>query len=381
MHRYGLTAIVLAGFGCTQAGCLEQLYRPHSARTTTAYPHPIIETDYAGEQVSEYLSRLKPLLREDQAVPPQPKAFPVPMPRVWVVPLDDGASATGRTGPFGSRALTRPVFVPPTPATVQGPGQTRPEPAPPSPEVAPAPASQADQPPPSLADISLYVDRIERQAAEQPDNLELQLLSRFLLLLARQDDKALRPISAMGKEENERATTLLQIAAATRDGQTGASDPDTAAKQLKVLNALRQELMRVADLRISTMKLVTSISGFGVYTEFPDNTFKAGDSHWMWVYCELRNFATTTDDAGKYHTRLKTQIDLYDAEGRTVRTRQPEDAEDVCVNQRNDFYLRAKFLLPKTLPPGHYTLKTTIEDLAANKIATKNLPIVLAAPN
>ncbi len=376
MYRSLLTGIVLIAVCGTQAGCLEAMLRdrprPYSARTASAYPtESPLYSPVARAKVKSYLDRLgKVAPPPDAAAQRRPEPYhPAPMP-LLPRPLSDWTGK--RTDPYGFNAPTRHVTIPQASATIAMP--------PPSTPGTTAPSAAAPSSPPAPADDAMTdsIARMQAKAEANPTDINLQRQLRMLLLAAGRDEEALQPIAALGEAENQKIAAALRVMMAVRDGDPlGAGE---AAKVLAALETLRKQFEPSVDLdlTIPTTKLCRWVKGYGVYETFATNTFPAGRSEPVIVYCELQNFAATADAAGMFHTKLSMTVGLYDAAGGSAQpAKTVKDIDDISANSRTDFFLTRVFFLAGTLAPGKYTMKVTIEDVLANKIATTTMPITI----
>ena len=390
MHRcHG--AMLLAGWLCSLAGCDAIAPRTaHSERTAAVYPHPAVERDYADERLREYTRQLEQILNNRPSQSPQEQAVArtpsvAVRPRaVPLLPFDQqeyvpAAQRNPLRGPVrdvpailtAPGVMAAPVQAPPNPVAA---GAAAPTSAPATRPAAPDPKEGAQV-------MAHYLDAayVEALAAKNPEDLDLQLKARLLLLAGHHDELALKSVPGLSEQENQTVAALLRMMVYIRDHKTGAPSPDEAAKRLMALDLLRAELMRVADLEIPTIKLCTRIDSFGVYDAMKDGSFLAGQSHYVYVYCELRNF-TVKQEGNVFRTYLNVQHVLYDENGEAVISQVDKDVTDISANRRTDFYLTRLLTLSPTLPAGTYTLKVTVEDPAANKIKTASLPVTLTKP-
>jgi hypothetical protein len=395
MHRcHG--ALLLAGWLCSLAGCDAIAPRPtaNSELTAQAYPHPLVESDYADERLREYTRQLEQVLANRPNPSPQEQAAAARAPALMVrprpvpmLPFDqqDYTPAAQRNPLGGPVRAAPPILSAPgvlvSPSEASALAATAPAVASARPTTAPAGHAAADAKDPNAASqvMASYLDSayVQAMAAKSPDDLDLQLKARLLLLAGHHDEEALQPVPGLSEQENQTVAALLRMMIFIRDHKGGPPSPEEAGKRLMALDVLRQELMRVADLEIPTIKLCTRIDSFGVYQEVTEPKFTAGQSHYMYVYCELRNF-TVKQEGGVFRTYLNVQHVLYDDQGQAVLTQADKDVSDISANRRTDFFLTRPLTLSPTLPAGTYTLKVTVEDPAANKIKTATLTITLA---
>ncbi len=377
-------AAALAAFLClSQAGCLESILRPqspNSPRTTTSYSSPPFQARAVNKTVEDYVKRLEQV-SEAQALESRPIGLSVRPTAIPVVPLEnEDFAGPRRPGPFDSRATRRSVYIPSYPPPVIEP----PAKVAGAPEAIPTHASIARTPPsasPTFDSIHQYVEAVQARAAANPGDMDLQLQSRLLLAAAGMEAEALQPIPGLNDDENRKVADLLKMAMALRAKPSQSMSGQDAADRLEALKRLEDQLKAVADLQIPVVKLCSQVDGYGVYVPFARNTFLAGQSQPVIVYCELRNFTITPDTSGMHRTRLNLKLALYNDKGKPAQSVQSDsNIEDVSANRRNDFYLTRVFYLRETLAPGEYTLKITVEDPAANKARSESIIITLVKP-
>jgi len=379
MHRSLLAGMVLAAMCGTQVGCLESLIRdrrqPYSPRTAGAYPAaPPPAATAASEQVRQYLRKLGKVTPADADDAPVPVRYdPASMP---LLPLAVGNPGERKANAFGLNGPTRQVTFPAAGALPSALPSAPPS-APPVPPT--AGGARAATAPQGLTEkaIANIIAQMTASAEANPADLDLQLRTRLLLLAAGRDASALQPIAALGQTENARIAAILRMMMTVRDRGEGQLDAAEATSRLAALETLRKQLIPLVDLKIPAVKLCRGVKSYGVYETFATNTFPAGRSQPVIVYCELKNFAATVDAAGMYHTKLSITVGLYDAAGQEAQPVKTAKDEDVSANCRTDFFLTRVFTLGGALTPGEYTLKIVIEDLMANKAATATVPIVI----
>ena len=119
---------------------------------------------------------------------------------------------------------------------------------------------------------------------------------------------------------------------------------------------------------------------FGVYDEMDESDFVAGKTLQTIVYSQIDNFRPQRAEDGQYETRLGTRLDLINAAGESVWTHEEPEIVDRCRRRRGDFFIAQRITLPPTLPVGEYTLKLSVEDKGAGRMAETNRPMKLLAP-
>lgn len=388
MQSIRLTVITMTAVCFCQAGCLESVMSTpaaNSRRTAPAYPsRPLVETDYADQRVREYTEQLMTLMRGEETpegAPLQPVAGHTPY--VPLLPVDATPVSRQPASPFAADSDRRRVAIPdstPVRAAAKAVGtfaaQPQAEEGPIEDTFVDAGASEPEPDESRPDPVVEALKSVQQQIEDNPNNLYLQKMSRMLLATAGYEEQALQPIEGLSDEENRQVSDLLRMLLAMQSSTP--TTPEEATSHLATIERLREELMGIAELQIPKVKLCKLVDGFGVYEQFDSYEFAAGRSQPVLVYCELKNYALKTDEAGMHHTRLKVALDLYNARGSTA---QPglsiPNVEDISSNKRNDFYLSPIYTLSSSLPPGEYTLKVTIQDMNANKVATNELQLVM----
>lgn len=156
----------------------------------------------------------------------------------------------------------------------------------------------------------------------------------------------------------------------------GATLADRAAPLVDAAKKWQAE----ADLTLPRLVLATRVDSFGVYTPV-EPKFEQGKKHTVIVYCEVANFSSKKADDGWYQTRLSQQETLITEDGLLVWRPNAEEVEDRSMNQRRDFYLVKKLMIPENLAAGKYTLRMSVTDRNATppKISMVSMEIEIAA--
>jgi hypothetical protein len=226
------------------------------------------------------------------------------------------------------------------------------------------------------AGIREEITELERHVAEQPNDANAQLRLRMLYLATGQDEKAAAPVAGVSKEMADMLAGLMDVVQASRDA---AANPDTRADALlEALDSYREQVKRHADLRVPTVALCTAADSFGVYKPFPPDELVAGKQ--VVVYCEIENFTSQKTPEGSYRTRLASQVEILDADGRSVATLSRKQFEDLSRNQRDDFFLGEVVDLPTSLAPGEYTLRVMIEDRGSGRFSSGSTRFTILPP-
>ncbi len=155
---------------------------------------------------------------------------------------------------------------------------------------------------------------------------------------------------------------------------------EDAPLDLASIQARYDDLLGHRPIGIRTVKLVRGVSSFGVYDEFGDNRFLAGQSNSMIVYVELDDFQSQESADGRHVVKLAQEVELYtDPSGTLVWAQPREELLDESRNRRRDFFVRQLIKLPANLSVGEYLIKVRVFDVNAGTVAERSVPIVLVA--
>ncbi|MFQ5412652.1 MAG: hypothetical protein ACE5EC_10150, partial [Phycisphaerae bacterium] len=192
---------------------------------------------------------------------------------------------------------------------------------------------------------------------------------RMMYLIDGRDEKALAPIEGIHADIQEIIQAQIKALIAARSS-AGRDPAEWANRQLASIEELRRRVRARADLTIPTVALCTAIEGFGLYDPIEPAEFIAGRNNRVIIYIEVDNFSSRKTTSGFYRTLLSVRQSLLSAAGEEIWSNRDENIEDLARQRRRDFYLSSKepIQIPKTLPPGRYTLKVEVEDVLAGKI-------------
>ena len=98
-----------------------------------------------------------------------------------------------------------------------------------------------------------------------------------------------------------------------KDGNVLADIDFLAAEQGRLLGSLEDW----QGLQITKVVLCQRVSGFGRYEAFNENEFVKGSTPLILVYTELVNFKTRAEDDGRFMVRLKEELSIEAADGRS----------------------------------------------------------------
>lgn len=243
-------------------------------------------------------------------------------------------------------------------------------------EVAEAIGSTADAanvdiatPPTESADT--YANRLKKQeelVKKDPNNVEEQYRLRMMYLINGEDEKALAPAEGIDADLQEIIQAQIKALIDARSS-TGRDPASWANRQIESVEELRRQMRSRADLNVPQVVLCTAIEGFGRYDPIEPAEFPVGRRNLVLVYIEIDNFTSKQTTSGLYRTLLSVRQELFNKAGESLWNKKDENIEDLARQKRRDFYLTVgPIAIPKTLPPGEYSLKVEVEDVLAGKM-------------
>jgi hypothetical protein len=204
------------------------------------------------------------------------------------------------------------------------------------------------------------------------------LLEAFRCFLNKQPDEAVRWLARYDRQSQELLLCLLPLAVRLSEGGWERCDPREASnvvQQLdRVTDLVAAPLRCRAPLRIQKMCFCKDkdIEGFGKYLPIPDSpAFQPGD--FARVYVELQNLRDQPQGKA-YSIHLASSVEIRDFNGRVDWSLTlPDRGPDLSYTQRHDFYHTYTFRVPRSLPPGLYTLLLKITDVSTGRTAAQTL--------
>ena len=239
---------------------------------------------------------------------------------------------------------------------------------------APAPIRDVT-PPPRPAATSGLEPQIAQRANEYPRDVAAQLDNQILGYLK---DQGPTDAAALGQLPTEDREIVTAIVDGLTNFRTGVRNDNNMLMNRKIrpLEEMADRLKSRADLSITNALLCTSVQGFGMYTPFDPARLVYGEpSRKLIVYCEVENFASQLDDKGLWTTKLQMDLVLYSNGGMDVWHQKGIAVNDTCRNHRHDFFIAARVAMPGGLAIDQYSLKITISDLNANRVAETTIPV------
>lgn len=282
-------------------------------------------------------------------------------------------TATSPAAPAGAAASQPPVL-----SGVSIRAAASAVPAPPAPAIAPPgvnrPMTSAA---PSATAVRTLLDAMP-ELGENPSFRE-QLDRRVVQALSGEYEAARQPLEWVTAEQQALAARFVEALIAVREGHPG--DPAAAqSRALAAIEGLQSELQRGSDLKLPTIAICSSVTGFGQYTPIDPPVFPAGRESEFVMYCEVRNFVSEPEPDGHFLTRFHLRTRVMNRSGEVVVDYDDPDVVDRCRNRRNDCFIPRLVRLPATLSPGEYVAKISVSDKLGNKLVEGSASFRVAAP-
>ncbi|MCA9174049.1 MAG: hypothetical protein KDB14_06130 [Planctomycetales bacterium] len=257
-----------------------------------------------------------------------------------------------------------------TPPTVSPPGSATTEtnelaqPVGPSPETMANSGGTTALPAPASAAQSLVqtLSLLRKEAAsEQADPLDVKLL-QLLEVIAHPDAQWPEKLPADPRWRAVATAAALEL----RGQQTD--------RQREVLQSALATLESEAPLKLQNLAFCRQIDDFGIYAEFKSQ-FRPGQE--LLLYVEVENFAHTETPNG-YCVEIEGGYEIVDANGQVVEKREFLADKQTFRRERRDYYIPYRLFVPKTIPPGKYTLRLNLTDVASKTsgVGSIELPVI-----
>ena len=250
---------------------------------------------------------------------------------------------------------------------------TRVEVPPPKPEVI---IEIVDNTVPWSVKLAETVDNVRRQLDAEHDPMTRNGIAvnlRLLEVLQSQMETVEESRHSMPNSElqywQHQLDAIALMLPATHNGVSDLDRHNTAYETLEHLRKAVERLESIAELKVTSGKFCTEISGFGKYQPFANSVFKPGQK--TLVYCEVENYlssARVINSDQSYLTRLRGSYVVYDQQGRVVQQMEYPVVDDVARKKRRDFYMYFPIQIGE-LAVGNYRLELMVEDLSSNKTA------------
>ena len=177
----------------------------------------------------------------------------------------------------------------------------------------------------------------------------------------------------LGQRDADTVRAVLRALQAT----TSAGDPraDTHTRGDDVRTAV-QTLEAKAPLELVDLRLCSKVERFGDFSLFDPPARRAGD--WVVIYAEVDGLHHEQTSKG-FQSRLAGRMEIIPAAGGPSIALPLDTADDLFPRRRRDYYIAYLKELPANLAPGHYTLRLTLQDVFADRSATRGVPLTIVA--
>ena len=148
-------------------------------------------------------------------------------------------------------------------------------------------------------------------------------------------------------------------AATAIEAKISAKDPLGAIAAARALVALVADATPILGFTESTL-VAENATGYGVYNPRANNQFKKGVP--ILIYCEPTGFGFGSPGAGLYSVNFTVDLQVLDASGNQLADA-PAATEYTMTSRHQNQEVQANITYSLDgLPPGQYTLVTTLRD-------------------
>jgi hypothetical protein len=216
-------------------------------------------------------------------------------------------------------------------------------------------------------------------AMVEPKPEELNRLLRTLKAYQEdRPDEALQLIKQYPPKDQELLLALLPIIAQVeRNGSwTDRLDATQKLAVIETLRSLTATLQRSAPLRIARMEFARNIKGFGSYEPLPSPVFRPQDR--AELYIEIENLQDRRFNDERYVVRLASNLIIIEDERGGLKLPIPS-TPDFSRSERQDHHYVIRFMIPKDLQPGVYSLEVHVTDVDTRREAIKTVTFRVAS--
>jgi hypothetical protein len=252
--------------------------------------------------------------------------------------------------------------------------QTTAFPAPEFPEVpvqrSPASTEQLRTPAPAVSDVSPAVPPVTPQVTPTlpvPEKRE-PLAEAVQCVLENRHDEAVRHLQAYDPQTQDWFLRLLPALSILTKKKIQDLDSAEVAVLHEQIFSLLATLRPKTELMISKACFCEWIKGYGDYKPLAEGYAFAAPSparpgECVQLYVELRNFASELRN-GHFETRFASAVEIRDGQGEMMWSYRFDDEKQTLRSrtQLHDYHTSYSFHVPKSIPPGVYTLIVQIND-------------------
>ncbi|MDA7977960.1 MAG: hypothetical protein MPJ50_04215 [Pirellulales bacterium] len=221
---------------------------------------------------------------------------------------------------------------------------------------------------------------LERQTVDVPRSdaeVKEHAFLRMLYLMAEREEDALRPIQGIPAISQDFWIEEIYGLAEYLDHEAFPTASKRAAAAMERFAKAHRRLAELANLRIKQAMFCREVKSYGVTTPFAKDVFQPQET--VLLYAEIENFRSTPGPEG-YRTKLRGSYIIQNEAKQRVAEEVLAPIEDICQNERRDFFLNYFVKLPPQIYPGRYKLILTIEDTQAQRFGTTTVEFEIGRP-
>jgi hypothetical protein len=206
---------------------------------------------------------------------------------------------------------------------------------------------------------------------ERQSYIEKHVYLRMLFLMAGQHVRAMEPIPGIEAADQEFWQQVFWGISSYFDTAAIPDPLDRATQTTLQLRGALSRLQEKARLDLRNVNFCHKISSFGNYERFQRDEFSPGQP--VLIYAEVGNFKSEQSADGPFRTLLKSTIEIYNSRNELIQSMPFPVTEDLCQNQRRDYFHSYELTIPQNVGIGPHVMKLTVEDQISQKVATYSL--------
>jgi hypothetical protein len=205
--------------------------------------------------------------------------------------------------------------------------------------------------------------------------LRQHVFLRLLYLMADRPERALAAIPGIPPAEQEFWQQMLWGMSNYFDSKQIPQSADRASQAVAQFQSGVSKLKQMARLELRNVTFCKQIWYFGNYEKFPRDEFRPGQE--VLVYAEAENFQSELTAEGQYRTLLRSKIDIISPAGEIRHQIEFPPTEDLCRNERRDYFHNYQFTIPDKMPLGPHSLKLTVFDELSGRVTSSSINFVV----
>lgn len=206
---------------------------------------------------------------------------------------------------------------------------------------------------------------------QQQEAIRRQVYLRLLYLMSQRQERALTAIPHIEPADQEYWQQMIWALSNYLDYEHLPQPKDRATQSIAQLNQAMRRLRDKADLELRNLAFCREITFYGNYERFPRDEFRRGDR--VLLYVEVENFRSETTPDGQYRTLLSSTLEILGSAGESRWKKVFTATEDLCHNQRRDYFHNYQLTIPDTLPLGPHVAKLTVVDELSGKLSSSSI--------